>query len=151
MKIVARAVKIGRHRRYEVAAVLATVGLTKLDAGYLGDRIGFVGRLQRSRQQRRLGDWLWSLTRIDARRAEEQKLFDTGAVRSMDDVGFNEQIVIEKVGRKSIVGVHAAHAAGSQKDDPRTLRCHPFFDLGLAYQIHGPAAWIAQQRARLAF
>src|SRR5262245_53177306 len=48
MKIVAWAVKIGRHRRYEIAAMLATVGLTKLDPGDLGDRIGFVGRLQRS-------------------------------------------------------------------------------------------------------
>src|SRR5215475_3784657 len=150
MKVVAGAVKIGRHRRYEIAAMLAAVGLTKLDAGDLGDRIGFVGRLQRSRQQRRLGDRLRSLTRIDARRAEEQKLFDTRAVRSMDDIGFNEQIVIEKVGWKSIVGVHAAYAAGSQKDDPRTLRCHPLLDLGLASQIHGRAAWIAQQRARLA-
>src|SRR5215813_14426857 len=109
MKIVAGTVKIGRHRRYEVAAMLATVGLTKLDAGDLGDRIGFVGWLQRSRQQRRLGDRLGSFTRIDARRAEEQKFFDARAVRSMDDVGFNEEIVIEKVGGKSVVGVHAAH------------------------------------------
>src|SRR5262249_31086008 len=131
MKIVARAVKVGRHRRYEVAAMLAAVGLTKLDAGDLGNRIGFVGRFQGAREQCLLGNRLGSFTRIDARRAEEQKLFDTGAVRSMDDVGFNEQIVIEKVGWKSIVGVHAAYAAGSQKDDPRTLRCHPLLDLGL--------------------
>src|SRR5215831_11771192 len=104
MKIVAGAVKIGGHRRYEVAAVLATVGLTKPDASDLDDRIGFVGRLQRSRQQRRLGDRLGSFTRIDARRAEEQKFFDARAVRSMDDVRFDEQIVVEKVGRKSVVG-----------------------------------------------
>src|SRR4029453_7686145 len=125
MKVVARAVKVGRHRRYEVAAVLATVGLTKLDTGDLGDRIGFVGRLQRSCQQRRLRDRLRSLTRIDTRRAEEQKFFDTRAVRSMDDVGFNEQIVIEKVGRKSIVGVHAPYAAGSKKNQPRAFASHP--------------------------
>src|ERR1700730_6210615 len=33
MEIVAGAVKIPRHRRYEIAPMLATVGLTKLDAG----------------------------------------------------------------------------------------------------------------------
>src|SRR5262249_38075062 len=104
MKIVAGAVKIARHRRYEVAAMVATVGLTKLDAGDLCDCIGFVGRLQRSRQQRGLGDRLGSFTRIDARRAEEQKFFDTCAVRSMDDVRFDEQIVVEKVGGKSVIG-----------------------------------------------
>src|SRR5262245_59644249 len=114
MKIVAGTVKIGGHRRYEVAAVLATVGLTKLDAGDLGDRIGFVRRLQTSRQQRRLGDRLGSFTRIDARRAEEQKFFDTRAVRSMGDARFDEQVVVEKVGGKSVVGVHAANAAGGQ-------------------------------------
>src|SRR5262249_4743365 len=120
MKVVAGAVKIGRHRRYEIAAMLAAVGLTKLDAGDLGDRVRLVGRLQRSRQQRRFGDRLWSFTRIDARRAEEQKFFDTRVVRSMDDVGLNKQIVVEEIGREGIVGVQAPDAAGRQKD-PRTM------------------------------
>src|SRR5215472_18815481 len=39
MEIVAGAAKIRRHRRYEIAPMLATVGLTKLDPGDLGDRI----------------------------------------------------------------------------------------------------------------
>src|SRR5262249_56180310 len=107
MEIVAGAVKIGGHRRYEVAAVLATVGLTKPDPGDLGDRIGFVGRLQRSGQQCRFGDWLGSVARINARRAEEQKFFDTRAVRSMDDVRFNEQIVVEEIRRERVVAVQA--------------------------------------------
>src|SRR5215471_7274070 len=79
MEIVAGAVKIGRHRRYEIASVLATVGLTKLDASDFGDGIGFVGPLQGSRQQRRFGDRLGSVARINARRAEKQKFFDTRA------------------------------------------------------------------------
>src|SRR5215470_6020660 len=114
MEIVAGPVKVRRHRRYEVAAMLATVGLTQLDACDLSDRIGFVGPLQRSRQQRRFGDRLGSVARINARRAEKQKFFNTRAVGSMDDVRFNKQIVIEKVGRKSIVGVHAANTAGGE-------------------------------------
>jgi hypothetical protein len=130
--------------------MLTTVGLAKLDAGDLGDRIGCVGRLQGPRQQCLLRNRLRSVTRIDARRAEKQKFFDTRAVSSMDDVRFNEQIVIEKVGRKSIVGVQPSHAAGCQEDDPRTPRRHPVFDLGLASQVHGRAAGIEQQRARFA-
>src|SRR6266480_2231436 len=117
MKVVAGAVKIGRRRRYEVAAVLAAVGLAKPDAGDLGDRIGFVGSLQGSRQQCLLADRLWRLARINAGRAEEQKLLDTRAVCRMDDIGLDQQVVVEKIGWKRIVGVDAAHAAGSEKDD----------------------------------
>ena len=68
----------------------------------------------------------------------------------MDDVRFDEQIVIEEVGWKSIVGVDASHAPGRQNDDPRTVRRDPVFDLGLASEIHHRAAWIAQQSARFA-
>src|SRR5262249_16207181 len=66
MKVVPRTVKIGRHCGDEVASMLAAVGLTKLDAGDLGDRIAFVGRLQGARQQRLFGNRLRSFTRIDA-------------------------------------------------------------------------------------
>src|SRR5262249_29202587 len=111
MKIVAAAENYGWDRRYDVAAVHASVGLTKPGGRHVGDRIGFVRRLQGSRQQRRLGDRLGSFTRIDARRPEEQKFLDARAVRSMDDVRFDEQVVVEKVGGKSVVGVHAANAA----------------------------------------
>jgi hypothetical protein len=68
----------------------------------------------------------------------------------MDDVRFNEQIVIEKVGWKSVVGVHAANTAGGQKDDPRPPRPHPVFDLGLASQVDSRSAGIEQQSARFA-
>jgi len=50
MVIVARPVQIGRHHVDEVAAVLAAIGFHHLDAGDLGDRVGFVGGLQRSGQ-----------------------------------------------------------------------------------------------------
>ena len=49
--IVARTVEVGRHRGDEVAAVLPPVRLAQLDARDLGDRIPFVGRLERAGQQ----------------------------------------------------------------------------------------------------
>jgi len=110
--------------------MLTAIGLTKLNAGDLGDRIGVVGRLQWPCQQRLLWNGLGSLTRINAGRAEEQEFFDAGAARSMDDARFNEQIVIKEIARKSIVGMYAAHASGSQKNDLRTMPCHPFLDFG---------------------
>ena len=48
--IVAGPVQIGRHHIDEVGAILAAIGFDHLDAGDLGDRIGLVGRLQRSGQ-----------------------------------------------------------------------------------------------------
>jgi hypothetical protein len=85
---------------------------------------------------------------VDARRAEEQKFFDTRAVCSMDDVGFDEQIVVDKIRGKSVVSVDAAHATGGQQNDPWTMRRHPFLDLGLVSEIQHLSTWIEQQRAR---
>jgi hypothetical protein len=92
--------------------MLAAVDLTKLDAGDLGDRISFVGRLQRPREQCLLGNRLGSFAGINARRAEEQQFFDADAVRCMDDVRFDKQVVVKEVGREGVVGAQAPNAAG---------------------------------------
>src|SRR5262249_26083558 len=117
MKIVARAVKIGRHRRDEIASVLAPVRLTKFYAGDFGHRVSLVGRLQAARQQRLLGNRLGSLARIDARRAEEQKLFHARAVGGVDDVSFNEQVIVKKIRRESVVGAQSPDTTGREKND----------------------------------
>ena len=72
VEVVARAVEIGRHGADEIAAVLARVGLAELDAGDLGQRVGFVRRLQRAGEQRVLGDRLRREFRVDARAARER-------------------------------------------------------------------------------
>ena len=46
--VIAWPVKVRRHGGDEVAAVLLAIGLAQLDAGDLGDRIPFVGRLERA-------------------------------------------------------------------------------------------------------
>jgi hypothetical protein len=50
--IVAGTVKIGRHRRDEVDAVLAAIGLAELDAGDLGNGVPLVGRFERTGEER---------------------------------------------------------------------------------------------------
>src|SRR3546814_6483597 len=56
----ARPVEIGRHDRYEVAAILPAIGLAEHQAGDLGDGIPLVGRFERPGQQGGLGDRLRS-------------------------------------------------------------------------------------------
>ena len=147
VKIITGTIEVRRHRRNEVAAVLAPVGLAKLDAGDLGDRIGLVGGLERRSQQRILGNRLRRFARIDARGAEEHELLNLSAVRRVNDVGFDEQVVVEKIGGKGIVGIHAPNAPRREEDDARTLRSHPVLDLGLPPEIHHPATGIEQQVA----
>jgi hypothetical protein len=64
----------------------------------------------------------------------------------MDDIGLDEQVVVEKVGG---IGVDAAHSSSGHEDDPRTMRRHPLFDLGLAAEVDRPSARIEQQLAGL--
>ena len=78
------------------------------------------------------------------------EVFAARAVRRMNDVRFDEQIVVKEIGRESVIGAQAAHAAGCQNDDLGTVRGHPIFDLGLASQINASTASIAQQSATFA-
>src|SRR3546814_9347084 len=54
VEIVAWAVKIRRHGRDIIAAILPAIGLAQLDPGDLGDRIPFGGGLDRDRKSTRL-------------------------------------------------------------------------------------------------
>ena len=74
IEVVMDAVKVRRHRRDEVAAVLRPVVLTELDARDLGDRIRLVGRLELARQEILLLDRLRASARIDARAPQVQQL-----------------------------------------------------------------------------
>src|SRR4029079_2544409 len=79
MKIVARAIDIGRHGGNKIAAVLSAVGLAKLNARDLGHRVPFVSRLKRPGEKRLLGDRLRRLTGINAGRPQKQELLDANA------------------------------------------------------------------------
>jgi len=54
MIIVARPIKISRHHTAIIGTVLAIIGFAQFDPGNLGNRIGFVGRLQLASEQRNL-------------------------------------------------------------------------------------------------
>ena len=71
VEIVAGTVQIGRHDAAIVRAMLSVVAFTQLYSRDLGDRIGFVSRLQGATQQGLLSHGLGSVSRIDARTAEK--------------------------------------------------------------------------------
>ena len=64
--IVTGPIKIGRHHRDEVGAILPAIGFDELNAGDLGHRVPFVGRLKRSREQHLLAHRLRRQFGVDA-------------------------------------------------------------------------------------
>ena len=69
--------------------------------------------------------------RIDAARAQEQQALDAGAVRGLDDVGLDHQVVVEEVGRIGVVGQDAADLGRREDDRIGLLRGDEALDLGL--------------------
>lgn len=65
--VVSGAVEVGRHDASEAGSVLAVVAFAHLDPGDLGDGVRFVGRFERSGEQRFLAHRLRSEFRVDAR------------------------------------------------------------------------------------
>ena len=101
-------VKIRRHHRDEIASMLFAVSLAELDGGDFCNGIPLICRLQRAGEQRffrhRLRRKFW----IDAGGAEREQLFDANPMRAADNIERNCQIVGDKIGWVSIVGVNAA-------------------------------------------
>jgi hypothetical protein len=69
-------------------------------------------------------------------------------VGSVDDIGGDQEIIVEEVGRQSIVGVDASHTARAEKNDLRPMRFHPIPNCGLASQVQPASPRIAQQVTR---
>ena len=121
IEIVIRPVEIRRHARDEIFPILAGIGLAELDAGDLGDGIGVVRRLQRTREQRilheRLGGEFW----INARTAEEEELRHTKVGCCLDDIVLNREVFDEELDRLLKIGGNASHSRGRIHDIVRTL------------------------------
>ena len=66
MEIVARPVKVGRHDRAVVGAMLAIIALAQLDSGNLGDGVRLVGGFKHPGQQRTFCNRLRRFLRINA-------------------------------------------------------------------------------------
>ena len=111
---VAGSIEVGGHDRRVMRTILVVIGLAHLDPGYLGDGVGFIGRLQDPGEQilfpHGLGGEFW----IDTGTAEKEEMLDAGAEGLMDHSGLHHQILIDEVGRIGVVGMNAAHLGRRQ-------------------------------------
>ncbi len=135
IEIVRRTVQIGRHEREKIAAVLAIIIFTQLQAGDLGNGIGLVGLFQLTAQQVFLFQWLRRQFGIDARAAEKKQFFYFILVRRMDNIGGDQQVVIDKLGAISVVGQYAAHLGRGDDHHLRPLLVKKGFDVLLPAQV----------------
>src|SRR5687768_14882614 len=117
IEIVVWAVEIGWHCRNKVTPVLLAVSLTQLDARNLGDCIPLVCRFEGGGKKRVLRHGLRHVARVNARRAKEQELLNLVAPSGVNEVRFNDEIVIEKVSRVDVVGMNTADPRGGDHHD----------------------------------
>lgn len=115
VEVVARTVKVGRHRREKPSAVLSDVGLAHFDQGDLSHGIGIVGQFQGAGEKVFLLERLGRRIVINAGAPQEEKPFNPGQVRVTEDVVLDHQVVMDKLGQQGVVGMDAAHL-GRNKD-----------------------------------
>ena len=118
--VVARAVEVGGHDATVVhpvaGAVLAVVALAQLDAGDLGDGVGFVGGLEQAGEECFFPHRLRGELGVDAGGAEEHQLGHAVGVGGVDDVGLDHQVLVDELGRIGVVGMDAADLGCRQID-----------------------------------
>jgi GDPmannose 4,6-dehydratase len=117
--VVIRPVEVGRHGADEIAAVLPPVRLAELDAGDFGDRVPFVGRLQRAGEEVFLFQRLRGQLRVNARAAEEQELPHARAPRALDEVVLDLQILKQERRRLLVISQDAPHLSCGDEDELR--------------------------------
>jgi hypothetical protein len=96
-------------------ALKQSVGLAHLDAGDLRDGVPLIRRLERPREQRRFLQGLRRQARVDAARAEKAELARPGAIRGVDDVRLDLEVVANEIGRVAVVGNDTADLRRSQE------------------------------------
>ncbi len=116
-------------------AVLAAVELTKFQPRDLGDRIRFVGGLERAREERILLDRLGSELRIDAGAAEKEDPLHPGLIGRLNQIRGDHEIVVEEVGRVGVVGVDSSDFRGGDEDDIGTVFRHKLTGGALVAQV----------------
>ena len=140
VKIVVGPVQVGRHDAAIVPAVLALKRLAQLDPGDFGHRVGLVGQFQRPGQQGLLPHGLGGVTRVDARRAQKKQPVDARFMRAMYHIAGHQQVLVDEIRRKAVIGLDTAHLGGGQVHLVYMLIAQELLHLILTHQIHLGAA-----------
>lgn len=104
IKVVPGPVEIGRHRADKVGAILLVVVPAELDGSNLGDRLGLVGRLERTGQQIVLAHRLRCKLGIDTDGSQVEELLDARLPGRMDHIGGDLHVLVDKLGLVRVVG-----------------------------------------------
>ena len=116
VEVVPGAVDVGGHDGQEIGAVLLVVVAAELDGGYLGHGVGFVGGLEDSGEKVLFFHGLGSELGIDAGGSQVEEFFDAGLVGGFDDVGGDDEVVVDEFGLVGVVGQDASHLGGGEED-----------------------------------
>jgi len=133
--VVSGAVEVGGHDGEVAGAVLAVVAPAQLNAGDLGDGVGPVGGFQRPGEQVLFLDGLRAEPGIDAGGAEEEQTLDAGVAAGLDDVGLENKVVADEVGRVGAVGKDAADPGRGEEDEVGLFGGEERIDGGLVEQV----------------
>ena len=119
MIIVPRTIEIGRHPRIKAVAVLASVILREFKAGDFSDAIGFIRRLEGTREQTLLLQGLRRELRVDTGAPQEQQPPYAGLVSRVDRIGRHDQIFVSEFGGTGIVRVDTTNFGRGDNRDIR--------------------------------
>ena len=119
--VVVRAVEIGRHDGDEVGPILPVEILAVLQAADLRKGIGFVGLLQRARQQAAFRHRLGREAGIDAAGAQEFQLFAAILPGGMNDIHFEDHVLVHEISQRRLVRLYAADLRRRKEDILRPL------------------------------
>src|SRR5437667_811186 len=126
IKIVVWPVKICRHRRNEIRAILARKCLAKFHAGDFRNRIGFIRRLKWSTQQCALRNRLRREFGIDAGTPKKKKLAHAALVRGGDDVVLDAEILEQEFHGLFVVRLDSSYFRSRENHDLRFFVAEEF-------------------------
>lgn len=88
--------------------------------------------------------WAGGELGVDAGGAEEQQLLHAELMGSVEEVGLDQQVLVDEVGRVAVVGEDAAHPGGGQVDLVDGLTGEEVIDHRLVEEVQfGVAGWCA--------
>src|SRR5690606_2736963 len=135
VKAVARSVKVGRSCGEIVAAMLVPIGLGKLYASDLSDRVCLVGRLERAGKKSLFPDRLFGKLGVAAARREIKQPRNRSRMCGCDDIRGDQQIVVDEVGGAAGIRGYAADSSGRDDDNVRPRASDKTLHLALTAEV----------------
>ena len=130
--------------------VLTSISLTQPNSGDVRDRVRFVGRFERTREQVLFADWLVAFPWVDARTAKVKQPFHAVQAARVNDGRVDHQVVIDEFRRPRAVRQNSPNCASCEENVLRPVRRKPGIHGCLIAQVNlgarRPRCWQTPQR-----